>query len=324
MFGEATPEERRRYYTEEWSPKELPEFIVRSLSMREFGFDHSGDGPSDRYNRIASVAQLQGMLTRFAPYGVYSSVSLYRTPERREGWLGAELVFDVDAKDLPVRGCECSRGEVCSTCLEEAKQHVLGIAEVLRDDFALSEMHFVYSGRGYHLRVTDEEVMQLGSRERAEILDYVAAGVLPETPELGFGYPAHFRRRMRLLLPRLSEALLREAKVPKRAREVLLSQEGLREVLEGLEKGTGVLARVLKKKGTERLMELVRRINAEMVDAKVTVDVKRILRLPSSLHSKVSMKCMLVRKIESFDPLSQAVPRFVSERESKGIYKREI
>ncbi len=324
MFGEATLEERRRFYAEEWSPAELPEFIVKSLSMREFGFDHSGAGPSDRYNRIASVAQLQGVLVRLAPYGVYSSVSLYRTPERRDGWLGAELVFDVDAKDLPVRGCGCAKGEVCELCLEEAKQHVLGIAEVLREDFGLKEMHFVYSGRGYHLRVTDREVLELGSRERAEILDYVAAGVVPELSELSFGYPAHFRRRMRLLLPRLSEAVLREAGVPKRAREVLLSEGELEELVQGLEKGTGVLARKLKKKGTEKLMELVRRINAEMVDAKVTVDVKRILRLPGSLHSKVSMKCMLVRKIESFDPLSQAVPKFVSERESKGIYKREI
>jgi len=324
VFGEASPEERRRFYTEEWRPSDVPEFILRTLSQREFGFDRTGGGPSDRYNRMASVEQLQGVLRRLAPYGVYSSVSLYSVPERREGWLGAELVFDVDAKDLPVRGCSCARGEVCGTCLEEAKQHVLGIAEVLRDDFALEEMHFVYSGRGYHLRVTDREVMELGSRERAEILDYVAAGVVPELTELGFGYPAHFRRRMQLLLPRLSEEMLRDAKVPKKAREVLLSREGRERVLRGLKGGTGVLTEMLKKRGAERLMELVRRINAEMVDAKVTVDVKRILRLPGSLHSKVSMKCMLVRKIESFDPLSQAVPRFVSERESKGIYKQEI
>jgi DNA primase small subunit len=51
-----------------------------------------------------------------------------------------------------------------------------------------------------------------------------------------------------------------------------------------------------------------------MLDAKVTVDVKRILRLPSSLHSKVSLRCMMVKDPENFDPLSEAVPRFVSER----------
>jgi len=52
-----------------------------------------------------------------------------------------------------------------------------------------------------------------------------------------------------------------------------------------------------------------------LVDAKVTIDLKRILRLPTSLHSMVSMKCMEVKNIESFDPFKEAVPKFVSERE---------
>ena len=46
----------------------------------------------------------------------------------------------------------------------------------------------------------------------------------------------------------------------------------------------------------------------------VTIDTKRILRLPSSLHYKVSMKCMALKNIETFDPFSKAVPRFVDER----------
>ncbi|HEC88087.1 MAG TPA: DNA primase catalytic subunit PriS, partial [Thermoplasmata archaeon] len=51
-------------------------------------------------------------------------------------------------------------------------------------------------------------------------------------------------------------------------------------------------------------------INAGLADGKVTIDTKRILRLPSSLHSKVSMICKLVKNWESFDPLKEAVPKF--------------
>ncbi|MGZ7120201.1 MAG: DNA primase catalytic subunit PriS, partial [Methanobacterium sp.] len=47
---------------------------------------------------------------------------------------------------------------------------------------------------------------------------------------------------------------------------------------------------------------------------KVTIDLKRILRLPSSLHSMVSMKCMEVKNIDSFDPFKDAVPKFVLEK----------
>ena len=55
-------------------------------------------------------------------------------------------------------------------------------------------------------------------------------------------------------------------------------------------------------------------INHELCDTKVSIDLKRILRLPSTLHYKVSMKCTAVKKIESFNPFDDAVPKFVYER----------
>ncbi len=44
LLREATPEERRLYYSREWDAKKLPEFIVKSIERREFGFDHTGEG----------------------------------------------------------------------------------------------------------------------------------------------------------------------------------------------------------------------------------------------------------------------------------------
>jgi DNA primase small subunit len=45
----ANPNERRQYYREEWNVKNIPDFILKSLIKREFGFDHMGRGPNDRY-----------------------------------------------------------------------------------------------------------------------------------------------------------------------------------------------------------------------------------------------------------------------------------
>ena len=42
MFSKATLKERRQYYREEWSTKDLPDFILKDLKKREFGFDHNG------------------------------------------------------------------------------------------------------------------------------------------------------------------------------------------------------------------------------------------------------------------------------------------
>ena len=51
-------------------------------------------------------------------------------------------------------------------------------------------------------------------------------------------------------------------------------------------------------------------INRQLCDTKVSVDTKRILRLPSTLHYKVSMKCMAIKDIETFNPFDDAVPKF--------------
>lgn len=52
-------------------------------------------------------------------------------------------------------------------------------------------------------------------------------------------------------------------------------------------------------------------INHQLCDTKVSIDTKRILRLPSTLHYKVSMKCVAIKNIETFDPFDDAVPLFV-------------
>ena len=63
-----------------------------------------------------------------------------------------------------------------------------------------------------------------------------------------------------------------------------------------------------------KLIKAVSRVNMDITDTKVSIDLKRILRLPSTLHSKVSMKSTLIKNIEKFDPFDDAVPKFVYER----------
>ena len=64
----------------------------------------------------------------------------------------------------------------------------------------------------------------------------------------------------------------------------------------------------------KKVVSAVAKINMQITDTKVSIDLKRILRLPSTLHSKVSMKSTLIKNIETFDPFDKAVPKFVYER----------
>ncbi|MFQ6137101.1 MAG: DNA primase catalytic subunit PriS [Candidatus Hydrothermarchaeales archaeon] len=327
MFEEATREERSRYYNEEWSKTRLPSFITDSLSQREFGFDYDGTGPRDRYNQFKDIAQLESFLKNSVPYAVYSSISYYKEPAKRKGYKKAELVFDIDAKDLPIKNC-CSQGEVCEICLETAKDFVLNIEEILKHELGLNNIHFIYSGRGYHIRILDEDIMEFKDQERASILDYIAGSTLPKvTPQrrdvwlLSRGHTKIFKDRVKWMLKNMSLKDLGDIKgIGKiKAKELFEAKDKILEEIDEEEKlkaehPSKTLKDILKGKTYDQFLDHITRLNASVLDAKVTVDVKRILRLPSSLHSKVSMKCMEVKDIERFDPLKDAVPKFVGER----------
>lgn len=323
QLQEATLEERKIYYNEEWRREDLPPFIAGTIDRREFGFDDDGQGPRNRYNRFQSVERLEVYLKRRYPYAAYSSISYYKVPEKREGYEKAELVFDLDAKDLPVKSC-CPDGKVCEICLARAKDLVLDFKDIVEDNLALRDVHYVYSGRGYHIRILDEDLMGIGDTERAFILDYLRGNIVLEDQEktrrgrdptaYTGGYAGIFPRRFKDILRYMGpEDLTSLGLGPRRAADLLAARARLLAGERRWKDIEGDLEKILKKE-TKDFLTKVSTLIAGNLDAKVTVDVKRILRLPSSLHSKVSMRCVEIRDLEAFDPLRDAVPRFVGER----------
>ncbi|MDI6643039.1 MAG: DNA primase catalytic subunit PriS [Candidatus Hodarchaeaceae archaeon] len=313
---EATPEERKSFYTEEWNKREIPNFILHTLSLREFGFDLDGTGPSHRYNQFTTVEQLEDFMRNRAPYSAFTSVALYERPSAREGWLKAELVLDIDAKDLPLKTCGCSPGSVCERCIDGARKVAMEFAETLRGDLGLRDVNFVYSGRGFHVRVNDEAVMELEQTERGQIVEYLTGSVIPTDITMAFGYSKVFRERVARTFEALDEGQLLKVKGLRKSLVHRLMAEKAR-ALEAFRTGRFEELSSFKDMGPKtfrQLVEFLRRVNSEFTDGKVTIDTKRILRLPSSLHSGVSMKCMFVRDIERFK-LEDAVPKFIREGE---------
>ncbi|MEM2907780.1 MAG: DNA primase catalytic subunit PriS [Candidatus Hadarchaeales archaeon] len=317
QLKEATLQERLQFYREEWNKRELPDFILHTLSLREFGFDLDGSGPSHRYNQFMTVEQLGDFLRGKAPYAAYASVALYEQPALRKGWLKSELVFDVDAKDLPLKSCNCASGMVCEKCLEDARQISLQFAETMRSDLDLHNIHFVFSGRGFHIRVTDESVMRFEQTERAKVVEYVTGCVVPTDVAMTLGYSRVFRERVASVFNRMDEQRLLQVQGMRRslAQQLIKEKERVLAAIRAgrfqeLERFEGMGPKTFR-----NLLEFFTRLNSEFTDGKVTIDTKRILRLPSSLHSGVSLKCMLVRDMEHFH-LEDAIPKFVYERVS--------
>lgn len=318
-FKTANPQERRQYYREEWDIKDVPRFIRDSLYQREFGFDHHGRGPNDRYKTFRNSDYLRKFMRVRTPFAAYSSVAFYEKPNRRDGWLKSELVFDVDAKDLPVRSCECD--SVCEICLEQAKEIVMDILDTLQGDFGLKNIYTIYSGRGYHVRVLDEEVMPMDSEVRGQIVKYIVGADVPRSEysrdgmtynlehfTIPFGYPRVFTERVKQSILHLNEDIMLEDVNKKLVKDVIKNREFL------LNNQWGSFKNKIGPLRYKKLIKSLAFLNLSLVDAKVSIDLKRILRLPSSLHSIVSMKCTEVNNLETFDPFRDAVPKFVQER----------
>ncbi|MCD6525235.1 MAG: DNA primase catalytic subunit PriS [Thermococcus sp.] len=333
LFREVTPEERKLYYQKEWSADRIPDFIVETLENREFGFDHTGEGPSDRKNEFSDVRDLEDYIKTTAPYAVFSSVALYEKPAEMEGWLGAELVFDIDAKDLPLRRCleRHPSGQVCPLCLEDAKELARDTLTVLKEDFGFEEIHVVYSGRGYHIRVLDEWALDLDAKAREKILAYVSAAeeitfedVQSRKIMLSAGYFRVFRLRFGYFLKRINLNHLLNAGIGKRQAESIIEKRD--EIYEGFVRNALLTAfpQGIGYKSLMRLFSLSTTFSRAYFDGKVTIDLKRILRVPSSLHSKVGMIATYIgddeKKLERFDPFRDAVPEFRKE-EVKEAYE---
>src|SRR5437667_6024586 len=89
----------RRYY--EQTKPILPDRFGR----REFGFMFWTPGIVSRHKGFGSIEDLRGYLSENVPAHAYYSSAYYDNPDaptmEKKGWLGADLIFDLDADHLP-------------------------------------------------------------------------------------------------------------------------------------------------------------------------------------------------------------------------------
>lgn len=340
------------------------------LARREFGFMFWGPGLMQRHLAFSTVAELRGFLAKRVPMHVYNSSAYYDRPDAptmdEKGWLGADLIFDLDADHIPK-----AKEMTYEQMLEAVKRKIVQLHdEFLVQDFGFDEhsLRIVFSGgRGYHIHVSSERVWSLGSHERREIVDYVTGKGLDV---LGFFHESAFDvKEFR------GRARVRRMVVPPKADDPGWAGKlarGLRNLVDRLEvmpkdQALGFLAgfegvgpagasnlyddlftpratqprvirgadrlredgslEALKDENRDRLLEVVRQLQqvrfeslgplelagirgrAE-TDEPVTSDIKRLIRMPSSIHGKSGLEVVPLTRdaIDGFVPLRDAVP----------------
>jgi DNA primase small subunit len=315
------------------------------LARREFAaFPFAAETMMRRHATLPTPEALGEYLASTVPRHVYYSSAYYARPDHptmaEKEWLGADLIFDLDADHL--RGAEA---------LGYAGQ--LGLVKQqlkrLYDDFLTSDFGIdparagiVFSGgRGYHVHVRDERFWPLSSAERRELVDYlsgtdldVAASILPERHRDEGDRPARSFRRLpppdapgwrgrttRGLLELLHrwesgdragvEAdLVKAGAEPRAARRMarfLIEEGGAARLREGL-----TLEAFPVKVPTELFETVLKTASVEMqgeTDAPVTTDIHRLIRLPGSLHGGTGFRVVALDRdrLDAFEPLRDAL-----------------
>lgn len=174
----------------ERNPPPLPDRFTR----REFGWilfpERPGTPPFIRHRGFDSAEHFHAQVVRAAPHSLYYSTAYYRRPAEAKmadkQWLGAELIFDLDADHLEEAEAAKAAGREMplpeQLALVKTKFKTL-LDEFLFGDFGLTDkdVWITFSGgRGYHAHVTEERLLQLDAKARREVVDYVTGKVPTE------------------------------------------------------------------------------------------------------------------------------------------------
>jgi DNA primase small subunit len=305
---------------------------IAHVEQREFGFGGWEKKIEFRHLAFKSPDELRQRLAREKPLYVSYSAAYYEFPDARpmpkKNWLGADLIFDLDAE---LHSCAPF---ICPECLEKIKAQTLKLVEdFLIPDFGFSksEMIINFSGnRGYHVHVHSPAVYSLGRDERREIVNYIAGANLDVVSFFGYERDGQYmgpieaeksKASLRFFGPmptdggyagKFAREMIRRAREnPESLKEIstkLKKPAELEKFISGIERGNWDAIGISKREEKfKAIFDSVAVRLPEHVDANVTFDTSKLLRLPKSIHGGTGMACVLVNDFAAFDPMRDAV-----------------
>ncbi|WP_299291259.1 DNA primase small subunit domain-containing protein [Nitrosopumilus sp.] len=309
----------KKYYFNHFDLIKVPE----RTSEREFGYQKFNSGMV-RHISIKDDKELHLLLMQNIPSDVYCSNAYYTFPNlpmNEKDWKEADLIFDIDAKDLQLEcrndhtvsicsdcnkisknfqhcdKCNSSKLEKkslpCKTCIDASKSEAKKLSNILIEDFLIPKenIQIFFSGNeGFHVYVYNSQFQEIGSRERSELADYfMLNGVIPET----FG--------------------MKKFK-PNRSSFPDFNEKGWRgrfskEVFGTKSKRSKIISELLAN-GYSTFQQTIDNVSEKIgvkIDPNVTMDIHRIFRLPGSINSKSGFTKIFCKDLAKFDAYQDAV-----------------
>ncbi len=347
--------------------REVDLYLPNRFGKREFGFMFFDADFVQRHLGFATKNEIRQFLVDRVPSHVYHSAAYYTRPGAptmaQKEWLGSDLIFDLDADH--VAG---AKELTYQKMLEKVKFETSRLIDdfLVRDfGFAEDDMLIAFSGgRGYHVHVRDSRVWALGSHERREIVDYILGTDLDFEevfPRVAYDRDRwqtkyRFARLMKdaegwrgKVARGLDEevdylfGLDRDSAIDrirtfvdvkeKMAIEIYQTLFGGEEGRRGVDKFKQGHLDIFSKDAylrgfTEGFLARERPHIGGETDEPVTSDIKRLIRLPTSLHGKTGFKVVLLSRseLDDFDPLLKAIPSTWTDDEVvlRGRTKAEV
>ena len=308
----------KQYYFDHFNLIHVPD---RSKE-REYGYKKFNSGMI-RHISLKTDKDLHLMLMTNLPSDVFCSNGYYSFPNlpmAEKDWKEADLIFDIDAKDLNLScrkdhtcmkcvscaeislvqdtcpKCKSNKLDLislpCQNCISGVKKEVLNLMKILTSDLQIDDknIRISFSGNeGFHVYVTNSSYNQLGSNERRDLIDYVKfQNAIPER----FGFPKN--KPSRSSFPDLGDSGW--------------SGRVAKDLFGSKSKRSKTITKVISDGRVayqQRLEEMKNSIGVK-IDSNVTSDIHRIFRLEGSLNSKSGLVKLVCEDIEKFNPYTEA------------------
>ena len=304
------------------------------LRTREWMLLPFGGGKPRRHLGFTDSNSIKRYLVERTPHSVFYSTAYWKDPTifkmKEKGWLGADLIFDLDGDHLP--------GVVDTDfigMLEKIREQAWRLwNDFLEPEFGFDEkfLQLTFSGhRGFHLHYRDPNLAHLDSEARRELVSHIrgdgvdVTSLLPRSADTdASGWARRLRTGLSETLSRLDTVREGEGKEVKMIIETYVDSLKRSARIRGLKRSRG-------KKAVEDIAELIahptRRAKLEggnlnalggrgsdsnyyrdafidilqndsavvlgsagETDEVVTVDCHRVIRYPTSLHGKCGLR----------------------------------
>ncbi|MGC9780034.1 MAG: DNA primase catalytic subunit PriS [Candidatus Heimdallarchaeota archaeon] len=308
----------QQYYKEVFDPGDLISIIgLSTFYRREFAFLLEND-VFVRNISFKSTSGLVNYLVRNPIKRAYIG-AVYDVPPTKNNtiqkikWKSREFCFDLDLNDYDlVRICGCQgKEQYCKVCWSLVQDAATFLDRTLRDDFGFRDIIWVFSGRrGFHGWVRDKEAGILTQEQRNSMIQYLTLikdEKRTQAVEKDLKHVLPLRDR---IIEMVAKTFFQKATVKElRAEPFKFTKKQIERLQYNLKNSTRPFhytydSILENKQDRDAIFTHIITYRYPRIDRKVSIDIRRILKIPGSIQDTNGRICCKVdiKKIHKFYP----------------------